>query len=110
MIHPTLIKKQRMIVILLIILIVLTSFISIRIGHAAISYERILPTLFGQGTAKDAFVLFSIRLPRMIITMLAGMALALSGSILQSITRNDLADPGIIDRKSTRLNSSHVAI
>src|SRR5690625_3882866 len=96
MIHPTLIKKQRMIVILLIILIVLTSFISIRIGHAAISYERILPTLFGQGTAKDAFVLFSIRLPRMIITILAGMALALSGSILQSITRNDLADPGII--------------
>lgn len=96
MIHPTLIKKQRMIVILLIILIVLTNFISIRIGHAAISYERILPTFFGQGTAKDAFVLFSIRLPRMIITMLAGMALALSGSILQSITRNDLADPGII--------------
>src|SRR5690625_3056168 len=96
MIHPTLIKKQRMIVILLIILIVLTSFISIRIGHAAISYERILPTLFGQGTTKDAFVLFSIRLPRMIITILAGIALALSGSILQSITRNDLADPGII--------------
>ncbi|WP_077212141.1 FecCD family ABC transporter permease [Bacillus dakarensis] len=42
------------------------------------------------------FVLFSIRLPRMIITLLAGMALALSGAILQGITRNDLADPGII--------------
>jgi iron complex transport system permease protein len=41
-------------------------------------------------------VLFSVRLPRIIITLLAGMALALSGAILQGITRNDLADPGII--------------
>ena len=32
----------------------------------------------------------------MVITLLAGMALALSGAILQGITRNDLADPGII--------------
>src|SRR5699024_12332370 len=39
---------------------------------------------------------YSIRLPRLIITLLSGMALALSGAILQSITRNDLADPGII--------------
>lgn len=35
-------------------------------------------------------------MPRVIITLLAGMALALSGSILQGVTRNDLADPGII--------------
>src|SRR5690625_1763419 len=96
MIHPTLMKKQRILVILLIMLILLTSVISMRIGYAAISYKRILPMLFGQGTTTDTFILFSIRLPRMVITMLAGMALALSGSILQSITRNDLADPGII--------------
>ncbi len=41
-------------------------------------------------------MLFSIRLPQIIITLLGGMALALSGSILQTVTRNDLADPGII--------------
>ena len=50
----------------------------------------------GQGTFKEEFVLFSFRLPRIIITLLAGMAFALSGAILQGITRNDLADPGII--------------
>jgi iron complex transport system permease protein len=50
----------------------------------------------GQGTFKEEFVLFSIRMPRIFITLLAGMALALSGAILQGITRNDLADPGII--------------
>ena len=65
-------------------------------GYSALSYDRLIPTLFGQGTFKEEFVLFSIRLPRIIITLLAGMALALSGAILQGITRNDLADPGII--------------
>ena len=51
----------------------------------------LIPTIFGLGTFKENFVLFSVRLPRIIITVLAGMALALSGVILQSITRNALA-------------------
>ena len=70
--------------------------IGMGLGSSSVSYSRIVPTLLGHGTFKEEFVLFSIRLPRIIITLLAGMALALSGSILQSITRNDLADPGII--------------
>lgn len=65
-------------------------------GYASLSYDRLLPTILGKGTFKEEFILFSIRLPRIIITLLAGMSLALSGAILQGITRNDLADPGII--------------
>src|SRR5699024_266593 len=75
---------------------IMTTVIGTGMGYASISYERIMPTLFGQGTFKEEFILFSIRLPRICITLLAGMALALSGAILQGITRNDLADPGII--------------
>ncbi|KXH80653.1 iron ABC transporter permease [Sporosarcina sp. HYO08] len=96
MIQPTLVKKQRLLFWLLIFLIVITALIGMGMGYASLSYDRLLPTLVGQGTFKEEFVLFSIRLPRIIITILAGMALALSGAILQGITRNDLADPGII--------------
>ncbi|AIM16906.1 iron ABC transporter permease [Bacillus sp. X1(2014)] len=96
MIQPALIRKQRIILFILFILIALTGIIGLGMGSAALSYDRLLPTLLGQGTFKEEFVLFSIRLPRMIITLLAGMALALSGTILQGITRNDLAEPGII--------------
>ncbi|MFD2446926.1 FecCD family ABC transporter permease [Bacillus sp. CGMCC 1.16607] len=96
MIHPSLIKKQRMILAILLSLIVLTTVIGMGMGYSTLSYDRLIPTLLGQGTFKEEFVLFSIRLPRLIITLLAGMALALSGAILQGITRNDLADPGII--------------
>lgn len=96
MIQPSLIRKQRIIFISLLALILITLVVGLGLGPASLSYDRLIPTLFGQGTFKEEFVLFSVRLPRIIITLLAGMALALSGSILQGITRNDLADPGII--------------
>ncbi|MCM3618150.1 iron ABC transporter permease [Sutcliffiella horikoshii] len=96
MIHPSIIKKQRIIVFLLALLILFTVIIGIGVGPASLSFDRLIPTILGQGTFKEEFVLFSIRLPRIVITILAGMALALSGAILQGITRNDLADPGII--------------
>ncbi|EOP76514.1 ferrichrome transport system permease fhuG [Bacillus cereus VDM006] len=89
-------KKQRVIVLALLLLIAATITIGMGLGAASLSYDRLLPTLFGQGTFKEEFILFSLRLPRIVITLLAGMALALSGAILQGITRNDLAEPGII--------------
>ena len=96
MIHPKVIKKQRILFVSFLVLILVTAFVSAGIGYSSLSFDRLIPTLLGDGSFKEEFVLFSIRLPRIIITLLAGMALALSGAILQGITRNDLADPGII--------------
>ena len=96
MIQSSLVKKQRIFIAIFIVLIFLTIIIGLGLGSSSVSYDRIIPTLLGQGTFKDEFVLFSIRMPRIFITLLAGMALALSGAILQGITRNELAEPGII--------------
>ena len=96
MIQPALLKKQRIIVCILFSLIAITIVIGMGMGYASLSYDRLIPTILGQGTFKEEFILFSIRLPRIVITLLAGMALALSGAILQGITRNALADPGIL--------------
>src|SRR5690606_15744226 len=41
-------------------------------------------------------VLFRSRLPRILTAFLVGMALATSGAIMQGITRNPLAEPGIL--------------
>ncbi|WP_053366559.1 FecCD family ABC transporter permease [Bacillus sp. FJAT-27245] len=96
MIHPSVLKKQRLIVIGLTVLIVVTAVIGLGLGYSSVSFSRILPAFLGNGTFKEEFILFSIRLPRILITLLAGMGLAVSGAILQGLTRNDLADPGII--------------
>lgn len=96
MISPSLQKKQRFLFSLFVLVLLITIFICLGIGSSSLSYNRLLPVFLGDGTFKEEFILFSIRLPRICITILAGMALALSGSILQTITRNDLAEPGII--------------
>ncbi|PTX50121.1 iron complex transport system permease protein [Melghirimyces profundicolus] len=96
MIHPDVIRKQRILLGAFAALIVITGTIGMGLGYSSVSYDRLIPALLGQGTFKEEFVLFSVRLPRILITLLAGMALAVSGAVLQGITRNDLADPGIL--------------
>jgi iron complex transport system permease protein len=96
MITQARLRKQRLIVLLLAFLIIITLFISLGLGSSTISLKRFIPIFLGQGSFKENFIIFSVRLPRILITLLAGIALALSGSILQGVTRNDLADPGIL--------------
>ncbi|GMA52252.1 iron ABC transporter permease [Alicyclobacillus contaminans] len=96
MIHPAVLRKQKMVVSAFILLIVLTMILAMGIGSSAVSFHALIPTLLGRGNFYDEFLLFGIRLPRMMVTLLAGMALAVSGAVLQSITKNDIADPGIM--------------
>ena len=47
-------------------------------------------------TAMDREILYAIRMPRVVVAMLMGMALGASGAILQGVLRNPLADPYIL--------------
>lgn len=57
---------------------------------------EVFRTLFGQGDAQQQLILFEFRLPRIVLAVLVGISLAVSGAILQGISRNALADPGIL--------------
>ncbi|MBR2128276.1 MAG: iron chelate uptake ABC transporter family permease subunit, partial [Bacteroidales bacterium] len=48
------------------------------------------------GGATDTHVMIHLRLPRVVTAIMAGAALALSGSQMQSVLRNPLADPHIM--------------
>jgi len=65
-------------------------------GFIRLTPIELVRTLFGMGTDKQNIILFDFRLPRIVISILVGMALAVSGSILQGVSRNALADPGIL--------------
>lgn len=88
--------RKRILLPALLLLIMLAVVVAAATGYASLSYDRLVPVLLGKGTFKETFILFSIRLPRIVITLLAGMALALSGAVLQAVARNPLADPGLI--------------
>ncbi|MEX3746604.1 MULTISPECIES: FecCD family ABC transporter permease [Lysinibacillus] len=90
-------KKINFIVVTIFILLTVFTFvISMNTGYIRLTPVEVFQTLFGNGTAKQELILFNIRLPRIIIGMLVGAALAVSGCILQGVTRNALADPGIL--------------
>ncbi|GAB0169295.1 iron ABC transporter permease [Lysinibacillus sp. CTST325] len=89
-------KKQRRWLMTWILLTIVIFVMGISMGAASVSIDRIIPILMGDGSFKESFVLFSVRLPRLFVLAAAGMALALAGAVLQGVTRNDLADPGII--------------
>lgn len=65
-------------------------------GTLSIAPLKVIQTLFGYGDFESATVLYDYRMPRIIITMLAGIGLGVSGAILQGLSRNALADPGIL--------------
>ncbi len=89
-------KKTILIISILFILLFSIFIISFNIGTFAIGPLDVIKTLFGQGNKKQELVLFTMRLPRIIIAILVASALAISGTVLQGITKNDLADPGIL--------------
>ncbi|MGG0891473.1 iron ABC transporter permease [Cytobacillus horneckiae] len=96
MINQKKLKRTGMIISITAILLLIAFIISVATGFASMSPLRLVNTLLGQGTPKEELILFTFRLPRILVTILAGVGLAISGAILQSITRNPLADPGIL--------------
>lgn len=77
-------------------LLILSLIVSMNTGSAKLAPLDTLHTLFGDGNARENLILFGFRLPRIVISLLTGAGLALSGCIIQGVTRNALADPGLL--------------
>ena len=71
---------------------------SLSVGAAQISFHDVFLWFTGEGdlTAVQEAILSRSRLPRLVVALLVGVNLALSGLLLQLVTRNPLADPGLI--------------
>lgn len=80
----------------LFVLIVIVCLLSLNIGTVSISPAEVWQTIIGNGTAKQELVLFEIRLPAIVLAILVGAGMAISGSVLQTVTQNELAEPGIL--------------
>jgi ABC-type Fe3+-siderophore transport system permease subunit len=70
--------------------------ISLTSGSLPIPLSEVLAVLCGHGEDLYRQILIDFRLPRLLVAGLAGMALAASGTLLQSAVRNPLGDPQVI--------------
>lgn len=82
--------------IILLTLLLVSFLLYLGWGKYKISPEDIIRTLLGQGTKLQKAALLNLRIPRMLVGISVGIALSTAGALLQTMTKNELADPGII--------------
>ena len=81
---------------ILLLAIIAVFLVSLNMGTMKIPLVDVIQAFNGTGSEQNYTVLMHFRLPRMVIAILIGAGIAVSGAILQSVSRNALADPGIL--------------
>lgn len=82
--------------VLVFVVIILTMIISAGSGEYPLSPAAVIAALFGGGEEFNRTIIVEFRLPRIVMALFVGMALAVAGTILQGITKNPLASPDLI--------------
>lgn len=79
------------------VLILISMYISLTYGVFELTIRDVFRTIFRIETNADfELVIFDFRLPRIVIAALVGLGLGIAGAVIQGITRNGLADSGIL--------------
>lgn len=78
------------------LLLVAIFLLAVSWGSYTMSLDEVISTLFGGGTRLQNTTIFDIRLPRICVAMVVAICLSTAGCVLQSVTRNELAEPGMI--------------
>ena len=92
----------RLTVLALVVVLLVAMVISMTTGASGASTGGVIASWFGVAPAsemqvmRDNAVIYNIRLPRMVLGVLIGAALAVSGLLMQGLFRNPLADPGLV--------------
>lgn len=91
-------RRIRMVTVFMILIILLLAgiWLEINAGYRKISPEEMWEILKGGGTKSVRYTLLNLRLPRIFTSLLVGMGLAVSGCVIQGVSRNDMAEPGIL--------------
>ncbi|MFC9652465.1 MULTISPECIES: FecCD family ABC transporter permease [unclassified Streptomyces] len=79
-----------------VVAVLLSVLLSLAVGARAVAPSAVVDALLHGGHSDDAEVIRQLRVPRTLIGLMVGAALALAGTALQGITRNPIADPGIL--------------
>jgi hypothetical protein len=89
-------KKFVFSIILCLTLLSIMAIFSISLGAKSIAFTKVIDVLLGNAPDSLEATIILQRIPRTVFGILAGGALGISGALMQSITRNPIADPSIL--------------
>ena len=72
------------------------ALLSLGVGARAIPLGDVTDALLHGGGSRDAAIVNSLRVPRTLLGIVVGAALGIAGALMQALTRNPLADPGLL--------------
>ena len=76
--------------------VVILALASLLIGRVWVDPAQLLAAAMGDDRSLAGLIIWDLRLPRMVLALTMGAALGLSGAVLQGLTRNPLAEPGLL--------------
>ncbi|MER5215575.1 iron ABC transporter permease [Streptomyces sp. NPDC002838] len=79
-----------------VLLLLLAVLLSLAVGSRQIAPTEVFDALLHGGTGDNAQVVRALRVPRTIIGVMVGLALAVAGVVMQGLTRNPIAEPGVL--------------
>ena len=95
--------RARLVILLLCLVLALSVFLSLISGASDASAVRVIrdwfigaPPADAALATRDQLIVYDIRMPRILLGVLIGAALAVCGAVMQGLFRNPLADPGLI--------------
>ena len=89
-------KKFVLVIILCLALLSIIAMFSVSLGVKRIAFSKVMEVIFGNDLDSIEATIILQRIPRTVFGILAGGALGISGALMQSITRNPIADPSIL--------------
>jgi len=78
------------------VLVLVSVLLSLFLGSRSIDLSSVVDVVLGRGDAVEGMVVLDLRVPRTMLGLVAGAALGLAGALMQGLTRNPLADPGLL--------------
>jgi len=87
------VKRVPLVVGALVLLLVLGVLIGVALGPVKIDAHRLISAILLHGDSVDHVLIWDLRMPRVVASLLVGACLGVSGCLLQSSTRNPLGDP-----------------
>ncbi|GAA5097825.1 iron chelate uptake ABC transporter family permease subunit [Microbacterium yannicii] len=89
-------RRRGLVVASALVALLVVAVVSLSIGDYPMTLDELWRTLWGGGDRAQAYVLFQVRAPRLVMALLVGASLGAAGALLQSLLRNPLASPDLL--------------